>query len=107
MNSIGLENDYNSSTSVAGLSRKATTAALLIGISAGIFDVSLTAPKLIKNGLTENMTSSRPDHIPGERQRYTHRSSARSLLKHATGWAGDDLNQLLSDIYEARGEAEF
>ena len=59
-----------------------------------------------KEKVTGNVTSSRPDHIPGERQTYTHRSSARSLLKHATGWAGDDLDQLLSEVYKSRGEGE-
>lgn len=34
------------------------------------------------------------------------RSSAKFLLKHASGWAGNDLDQLLSEVYESRGEGE-
>lgn len=29
-------------------------------------------------------------------------SSAASLLKHATGWVGDDLEERLQEVYEAR-----
>ena len=60
-----------------------------------------------KEKVTGNGTSSRPDRIPGEQQTHTHRSSSRSLLKHATGWAGDDLDQLFqkfirADVKESR-----
>ena len=35
------------------------------------------------------------------------RSTARSLLKHATGWAGCDLQERLTEVYETRSEASF
>ena len=35
------------------------------------------------------------------------RSSARSLLKYAGTWIGDDLEQCLEYIYATRAEAEF
>jgi hypothetical protein len=34
-------------------------------------------------------------------------SSARSLLKYAGKWAGDDLEERLSEVYDARLPAEF
>lgn len=103
MTSIGIENGCNSSTS-ADWGIRAATAAFVIGMS---LNAPLIDSKLIRNGLTENITSSRPTHIPGEQQTYMRRSSASFLLKHASGWAGDDLDQLLSEVYEIRGEVEF
>ncbi len=35
------------------------------------------------------------------------RSTARSLLKHAGTWAGDDLDQCLEDLYASRSPARF
>lgn len=34
-------------------------------------------------------------------------SSARSLVRHAGKWVGDDLEKCLKEIYDARGEAGF
>jgi hypothetical protein len=34
-------------------------------------------------------------------------SSAVSLLKFATGWAGDDLDDLLAEVQQFRGKARF
>lgn len=35
------------------------------------------------------------------------RGSAAALLKHATGWAGNDLDDLLHELYATRGKARF
>ena len=35
------------------------------------------------------------------------RSTARSLLKHATKWAGGDLQERLAEVYETRSQASF
>jgi hypothetical protein len=34
-------------------------------------------------------------------------STARSLLKYAGTWVGDDLPELLRDVYENRSQAKF
>lgn len=34
-------------------------------------------------------------------------STARSLLKYAGTWEGDDLPELLRDVYENRSQAKF
>lgn len=34
-------------------------------------------------------------------------SSADSLLKYAGAWTGNDFEECLKDVYNARGEAEF
>jgi transcriptional regulator with XRE-family HTH domain len=36
-----------------------------------------------------------------------HRSSARSLLKHAGKWQGGDVDELLKDVHAARGKVTF
>jgi hypothetical protein len=35
------------------------------------------------------------------------RSTAETLLKHAGGWKGDDLDQLLDEVQSLRGKAAF
>jgi hypothetical protein len=65
--------------------------------------VSLLGLRLLQNGIMENVSASRP----GEIQAIPPRSSARSLLKHAGKWAGDDLEKCMEKVYEARGEVEF
>jgi hypothetical protein len=34
-------------------------------------------------------------------------STAEALLRHAGTWVGDDLEELLEEVYSLRGEAEF
>jgi len=76
-------------------------------VKQGGFNVSLLGLRLLQNGIMENISASRPKSIPGEIQVISPRSSARSLLKHAGKWAGDDIEKCIKKVYEARGEAEF
>ena len=39
--------------------------------------------------------------------RGTRKSSAASLLRHATGWAGSDLEKRLKEVQDLRGESVF
>jgi hypothetical protein len=78
-----------------------------ISAKQGTFGVSLLGLRLLQNGVTENISASRPKSIPGEIQTVPPRSSARALLKHAGKWAGDDLEKCMGKVYEARGEVEF
>jgi hypothetical protein len=63
--------------------------------------------KLIKGGLSENVTCSRPEKIIGEIAIVPPKSSARALLKFAGTWVGNDLERCLEEMYSTRGEAEF
>lgn len=74
-------------------------------VKQGGFGVSLLGLRLLQNGIMENVSASRPQSIPGE-QGTPPRSSARSLLKHAGKWAGNDLEEGIKKVYEARGEIE-
>jgi hypothetical protein len=69
--------------------------------------VSLLGLRLLQNGIMENVSASRPKSIPGEIQANPPRSSARSLLRHAGKWIGNDLKKCIKKVYEARGEVEF
>ena len=35
------------------------------------------------------------------------KSLGKSLAKHAGAWVGDDLDECLKEVYNARGKAEF
>lgn len=61
---------------------------------------------LLAGGLTKDATASRPRAL-AEEIKEPPPSSARSLLKYAGRWKGDDLEELLDDMYSSRGEAEF
>ncbi len=65
--------------------------------------VSLVGLRLLRNGITENVSASRP----GDIQAFPPRSSARSLLRHAGKWVGNDLEKCIKKVYDARGEVEF
>lgn len=69
--------------------------------------VSLLGLRLLQNGIMEHVSASRPKSIPGEIQANPPRSSARSLLRHAGKWIGNDLEKCIKKVYEARGEVEF
>jgi hypothetical protein len=71
------------------------------------FGVSLLWLRLLQDGVMENVSASRPKSIPGEMKTVSPRSSARSLLKHAGKWVGNDLEKCIKKVYEARGEVEF
>lgn len=104
MNDIGIFKNEKISSPTDWRKISATTA-LAISLSAEL--TLATTSNIIRNGLTDVLTASRPKHLPGEQENYVCRSSARSLLKHATGWAGNDLEERLSEVYETRGEVEF
>ena len=63
--------------------------------------------KLVKGGLTEDLTGSRPEKIISELSLQPPKSSARALLKFAGTWAGDDLKTCLEEVYNTRGDVEF
>ena len=44
---------------------------------------------------------------PPDAHKAAHPSSARALLKHAGTWQGDDVEDLLKDVYASRGKVEF
>ena len=69
--------------------------------------VSLLGLRLLQGGIMENVSVSRPKSIPGEVQAIPPRSSARSLLKHAGKWTGNDLEKCMEEVYAFRGEVEF
>ena len=71
------------------------------------FGVSLLGLRLLQSGIMENVSASRPKFVPGEMQTIAPRSSARSLLKHAGKWAGNDLEKSMKEVYWARGEVEL
>ena len=64
--------------------------------------------RLLAEGLMANMTSS-ASQLLFERREWVvpQRASARSLLKYAGTWAGNDLEERLAEVYATRGEAEF
>lgn len=62
---------------------------------------------LLAGGLMKDVTASRPRALAEEIKVPPPPSSARSLLKYAGRWKGDDLEELLEDVYSSRGEAEF
>jgi len=76
-------------------------------VKQGRFTVSLLGLRLLQNGIMENISASRPKSIPGELRGISPRSSARSLLKHAGKWGGNDLEKCMKEVYGARGEVEF
>ena len=76
-------------------------------VKQGGFRVSLLDLRLLQSGIMENVSASRPKSIPGEIRSIPPRSSARSLLKHAGKWAGNDLEKCIKKVYGARGEVEF
>jgi hypothetical protein len=76
-------------------------------VKQGGFRVSLLGLRLLQSGIMENVSASRPKYIPGEIQAIPPRSSARSLLKHAGRWVGNDLEKCMKEVYETRGEIEF
>jgi len=76
-------------------------------VKQGKFGVSLLGLRLLQSGIMENVSASRPKSIPGEIQPIPPRSSARSLLKHAGKWAGNDLEKRMKEVYGTRGEVEF
>ena len=65
--------------------------------------VSLVGLRLLQNGIMENVSASRP----GDIQTIPPRSSARSLLRHAGKWVGNDLEKCIEKVYNARGEVDF
>lgn len=74
-------------------------------ISAPEFKTEVTP--LLRSGLMQNASASRPEHLPGEMKAIPKRSTARSLLKHAGKWAGDDLDKCFKEVFETRGMARF
>ena len=76
-------------------------------VKQGGFTVSLLGLRLLQSGIMENVSASRPKSIPGEIQAIPPRSSARSLLRHAGKWVGNDLEKCIKKVYKARGEVEF
>lgn len=49
----------------------------------------------------------RASGLASERVRRMRKSSAASLLRHATGWAGNDLEKRLKEVRDLRGESVF
>ena len=78
-----------------------------VSVRQGGFEVSLHGLRLLRSGMMENVSASRPKSIPGEIQDIPPRSSARSLLKHAGKWTGNDLEKCMKEVYVSRGEVEF
>lgn len=62
---------------------------------------------LSAGGLTKDATASRPRPLAREIKGPPPRSSARSLLRYAGKWSGEDFEELVEDAYASRGEAEF
>ena len=100
--------EYSPSCSTTNVEGRKFLVASMLAVSA------LTVPSshsenisLIKNGLMQCSSASRPDRLPGELRSISKRSTARSLLKHAGTWVGDDLEKCLAEVYAVRGEAEF
>jgi len=63
--------------------------------------------KLILDGVMDNTTASLPGKLIAERSTIATWSSARSLLKHAGKWRGDDLEQCIREVYAARAQTDF
>ena len=72
--------------------RRATTGKLGLGPEA--------APR-------RKLSPKRTSRLAGERVRRTRKSSAASLLRHATGWAGNDFEKRLKEVQDLRGESVF
>jgi len=64
-------------------------------------------PILSEAGVIESDASAQPVELIVHREAEPPWSSARSLLKYAGTWAGQDLGQCLEEVYTYRGEAEF
>jgi hypothetical protein len=78
-----------------------------VSVKQGGFGVSLVGLRLLEGGIMEIVSASRAKSIPGEIRAIPPRSSARSLLKHAGRWVGDDLKKCMKEVYGTRGEVEF
>ena len=64
--------------------------------------------RLLAEGLIANVTSSASQLLVERREWVVpRRASARSLLKYAGTWAGNDLEERLDEVYATRGEAKF
>lgn len=81
-----------------------------LGLAASLLSLTNIQPDsapLLRNGLMERASSSRPERLPGEIHFVLKRSTARALLRHSGTWKGDDLEQCLKEVYADRGEAGF
>lgn len=91
---------------LGGMTKLATTSMLAVSmLSAPNFNSEVIP--LLRNGLMQSMSASRPEHLPGEIQSAPKRSTARALLKHAGKWAGNDLDKCFKEVFDARGAARF
>jgi len=52
-------------------------------------------------------TARRSLPLTAEQVRRAPKSSAASLVRHATGWAGNDLQKCLREVYDLRGKSVF
>lgn len=97
-------NESTSASFFVGLGKKG-----LPFIAASMLVAPLTPAhaSLVYNGIMQNPTVSRAERLPGELLTKTRRSSAKSLLKFAGTWAGDDLDRCLKEAYDARAKASF
>jgi hypothetical protein len=101
--------DISSSSTSAEMDKIKKTVVSL-GLAASLLSATnfqTESTPLLRNGLMQIASSSRPERLPGELRFISKRSTARALLKHAGTWKGDDLEQCLKEVYAARGETEF
>lgn len=90
----------------AGVTKFATRSMLAVSIfSVPHFNMDIIP--LLRNGLMQNTSASRPEYLPGEIRVAIKRSTARALLKHAGKWAGNDLEKCFKEVFETRGMARF
>ena len=100
--------DYSPSCSTTtGEGRKFIVASMLAVSALTTPTVQGEHSSLIRNGLMQCVSASRPDRLPGEIRSIPKRSTARFLLKHAGMWVGDDLDKRLMEVYAIRGATEF
>lgn len=90
-----------------GITKLATTSMLAVSmLSASSFNMDVIP--LLRNGLMQNNSASRPESLPWEEvQIPLKRSTARALLKHAGKWAGNDLEKCFKEVLETRGMARY
>ncbi|WP_298266769.1 hypothetical protein [Geobacter sp.] len=97
-------NESTSTSFFVGLGKKGLP---FVAMSVLAAPVTPAYTSLVCNGIMQNTTVSRAERLPGEMLAKARRSTAKSLLKFAGTWAGDDLDRCLKEAYDARAKAIF
>lgn len=82
-------------------------AGMLFGASILGMPACAAGSRLADHGLLEEASASRPRHLERDDPVAPGHSTARSLLRFAGTWAGNDLDRCLAEVHDARGYVEL